>query len=135
MGIGVHQHRRDHGEDGSAYPTRQRVAGGDGFQRSPDSTPPTNAAGNFLGWGAVVPLYAVAILTTRAAAVDRMVGPARRGSRWLVGAAQPSVVGDREYLQHRLHRLLRFMLSMGIALLRRRSQLDEATQASARAPS
>jgi hypothetical protein len=26
----------------------------------------TNAAGNFLGWGVVVPLYAVAILTTRA---------------------------------------------------------------------
>jgi hypothetical protein len=26
----------------------------------------TNPAGNFLGWGAVVPLYAVAILTTRA---------------------------------------------------------------------
>jgi hypothetical protein len=26
----------------------------------------TNAAGNFLGWGVVIPLYAVAILTTRA---------------------------------------------------------------------
>jgi hypothetical protein len=32
----------------------------------------TNAAGNFLGWGVVVPLYAVAILTTRA--LPRWIG-------------------------------------------------------------
>jgi hypothetical protein len=41
----------------------------------------TNAGGNFLGFGVVIPLYAVAILTTRAAAVDRMAWPARRGAR------------------------------------------------------
>jgi hypothetical protein len=32
----------------------------------------TNAAGNFLGWGIVVPLYAVDILTTRA--LPRWIG-------------------------------------------------------------
>jgi hypothetical protein len=32
----------------------------------------TNAAGNFLGWGVVIPLYAVAILTTRA--LPRWIG-------------------------------------------------------------
>jgi hypothetical protein len=32
----------------------------------------TNAAGNFLGWGVVVPLFAVAILTTRA--LPRWIG-------------------------------------------------------------
>jgi hypothetical protein len=74
--------------------------------------------GNFLGWGVVVPLYAVAILTTRVLSRwMRMAWPARRGARWMVGLAQPGIVGDHEYLQHRL---LRFMLSMGVALLRRR---------------
>ena len=53
----------------------------------------TNAAGNFLGFGVVVPLYAVAILTTRA--LPRWIG-------WL-----GLLVGDLEHLQHRLHRLLR----------------------------
>ena len=53
----------------------------------------SNAAGNFLNFGVVAvrgghPYYA------RAAAVDRLVWPARRGARWLAGAAQPGVVGD-----------------------------------------
>jgi hypothetical protein len=42
----------------------------------------TNAAGNFLGFGVVVPLYAVAILNTSSAALDRMAWSARRGIRW-----------------------------------------------------
>lgn len=94
----------------------------------------TNTTGNFLGFGVVVPLYAWPSLP-RALPLDRMAWSARRGARWMVGAAQPRVIGDREHLQHRLHRLLRFMLSMGIALLRLRSQLDEATQASTQTPS
>jgi hypothetical protein len=49
----------------------------------------------------------------RATAVDRMAWPARRGARWMVGATQPGIVGDLEYLQHRLHRLLRFHAEHG----------------------
>jgi hypothetical protein len=36
----------------------------------------------------------------RAAGVDRMAWAARRGARWMVGVAQPPVIGDREHLQH-----------------------------------
>jgi len=36
-----------------------------------------------------------------------------RGARWMVGATQPGLIGDREYLQHRLHRLLRFHAEHG----------------------
>ena len=95
----------------------------------------TNAAGNFLGFGVVVPLYAWPSLPR---ALPRWIGwlgllvGALAG--WL-GLLRPRLIGDREHLQHRLHRLLRFMLSMGIALLRLRSQLDEATQASTQTPS
>ena len=69
----------------------------------------TNAAGNFLNFGVVVPLYAVAIVTTRA--LPRWIGwlgllvGALAG--WL-GLLEPGIVGDLEYLQHRLPRLLRF---------------------------
>jgi hypothetical protein len=95
----------------------------------------TNAAGNFLGFGVVVPLYAGHPYHPRAAAVDRMAWPARRGARWMVGAAQPGFLGDLCYLQHRLHRLLHFMPSMGVALLRRRSGVDGEPHASAQAAS
>ena len=92
----------------------------------------TNAAGNFVGWGVVIPLYAVAILTTRA--LPRWIG-------WLgllvgvlagwLGLLSPassvisgiSTVGFIGFFI--------FMLSMGIALLRRRSRVDGATQTSA----
>jgi hypothetical protein len=49
----------------------------------------------------------------KAAAMARMAWPARRCARWMVGAAQPGVVGDLGYLQHRLHRLLRFHVEHG----------------------
>jgi hypothetical protein len=49
----------------------------------------------------------------RAAAVDRMAWPAGRGARWLVGAAQPGIVGDLDYLQHWVHRLLRLHAEHG----------------------
>jgi hypothetical protein len=93
----------------------------------------TNAAGNFLGFGVVVPLYAVAILTTRA--LPRWIG-------WLgllvgtlagwLGLLSPasSVISTISNIG-----FIGFFVFMGIALLRRRSQIDEATQASAQAPS
>ena len=66
----------------------------------------TNAAGNFLGFGVVVPLYAVAILTTRA--LPRWIGRLgpRRCARWMAGTAQPGIVGDLDYLRYRLHEAL-----------------------------
>jgi hypothetical protein len=91
----------------------------------------TNAAGNFLGWGVVVPLYAVAILTTRV--LPRWIG-------WLgllvgllagwLGLLSPpssviSAISGIGFIGFFV-----FMLSMGIALLRRRAKMDEP-QASA----
>ena len=74
----------------------------------------TNAAGNFLNFGAVVPLYAVAILMTRALpGWIGWLGLGRWGARWMVGAPQPGIIGDFEYLQHRLRRLLRFHAEHG----------------------
>ena len=67
--------------------------------------------------------------------LDRMAWPARRCARWMVGTPQPGILGDLGYLQHRLHRLLRFHAEMGIALLRRRLKVDEVSQASAQTPS
>jgi hypothetical protein len=96
----------------------------------------TNAAGNFLNFGVVVPLYALAILTTRA--LPRWIG-------WLgllvgvlagwLGLLSPassviSAVSNVGFLGFFV-----FMLSMGIALLRRRSRVDGVAQASAREPS
>ena len=68
----------------------------------------TNAAVNFLGWGVVVPLYAVAILTTRA--VPRWIG-------WL-GLLVGLTLGITVNLT------VVFMLSMGVALLRRPAKVE-----------
>ena len=96
----------------------------------------TNAAGNFLGFGVVVPLYAVAILTTRA--LPRWIGwlgllvGALAGWLGLLSPASSviSTISNIGFIGFFV-----FMLSMGIALLRRRSPLNEATQALAQAPS
>jgi hypothetical protein len=95
----------------------------------------TNAAGNFLGWGVVTPLYAVAILTTRALprwigwlglAVGLLAGwlglfsPA---SEVIAGISSLGFIG-----------FFVFMLSMGVALLRRRPTVEGLTEASAQRP-
>jgi hypothetical protein len=92
----------------------------------------TNAAGNFLGWGVVVPLYAVAILATRVlprwigwlgllvGALAGWLGLLSPASSVLAGISSIGFIG-----------FFVFMLSMGIALLRRRSKVDETTQAAA----
>jgi hypothetical protein len=83
----------------------------------------TNAAGNFLGWGVVVPLYAVAILTTRA--LPRWIG-------WLglvvgllagwLGLLSPASSVISAISSIGFIGFFVFMLSMGIALLRRRAE-------------
>jgi hypothetical protein len=131
------------GDDSGADSRRRRVDAGDclaSLAATADTFAAialvTNAAGNFLGFGVVVPLYAVAILTTRA--LPRWIGwlgllvGALAG--WL-GRLSPassviSTISNIGFIGFFV-----FMLSMGIALLRRRSQIDEATQASAQAPS
>jgi hypothetical protein len=91
----------------------------------------TNAAGNFLGWGVVVPLYAVAILTTRA--LPRWIGwlgllvGALAGWLGLLSPAS-SVISSISSIG--FIGFFVFMLSMGIALLRRRPKVSGATQAS-----
>jgi hypothetical protein len=91
----------------------------------------TNAAGNFLGWGVVVPLYAVAILTTRA--LPRWIGwlgllvGALAG--WL-GLLSPASSVISSISSVGFIGFFVFMLSMGIALLRRRPKVSGATQAS-----
>jgi XapX domain-containing protein len=92
-----------------------------------------NAAGNFFGWGVVIPLYAIAILTTGALPrwigwLGLLVGLLAGWLRLLSPAS--SVISGISSIGFFV-----FMLSMGIALLRRRSKLDKATQASAQAPS
>jgi len=85
----------------------------------------TNAAGNFLGWGVVTPMYAVAILSTRA--LPRWIGwlglVVGLMAGWL-GLLSPasdvlsgiSSVGFIGFFV--------FMLSMGIALMRRRARVE-----------
>jgi hypothetical protein len=82
----------------------------------------TNAAGNFLGWGVALPLYALAILATRA--LPRWIG-------WLgllvavlagwLGLLSPAsdVIGGISSVG--FIGFFVFMLSMGIALLRQRA--------------
>ena len=95
----------------------------------------TNAAGKFLNFGVVVPLYAVAILTTRA--LPRWIGwlgllvGALAGWLGLLSPAS-SVIASISNIG--FIGFFAFMLTMGIALLRRRSKIDEATQTSAQAP-
>ena len=96
----------------------------------------TNAAGNFLNFGVVVPLYAVAILTTRA--LPRWIGwlgllvGALAGWLGLLSPAS-SVIASISNIG--FIGFFVFMLTMGIALLRRRPHIDEATQASTQTPS
>jgi hypothetical protein len=95
----------------------------------------TNAAGNFLNWGVVVPLYAVAILTTRA--LPRWIGwlgllvGAIAGWLGLLSPASSvlSAISSIGFIGFFV-----FMLSMGIALLWRRSRVVRATQESTQAP-
>jgi hypothetical protein len=86
----------------------------------------TNAAGDFLGWGVLVALYTVAVL---------IIGRCRAGSAgpgcWsgcsLAGwAPESSVVGGRRFSTIGFIGFVVFMPSMGIALLRSRSKVDEA---------
>jgi hypothetical protein len=96
----------------------------------------TNAAGNFLNFGVVVPLYAVAIVTTRV--LPRWIGwlgllvGALAG--WL-GLLSPASSVIASIANIGFIGFFVFMLSMGIALLRRRSKIDEAAQASTQASS
>jgi hypothetical protein len=95
-----------------------------------------NAAGNFLNFGVVVPLYAGAILTTRA--LPRWIGwlgllvGALAGWLGLLSPAS-SVIANISSIG--FIGFFVFMLSMGIALLRRRSKIDELSQASTQTPS
>jgi hypothetical protein len=92
----------------------------------------TNAAGNFLGWGVGVLLYAVTILTTR---------PLPRWIGWLgllvgtlagwLGLLSPASSVISAISSVGFIGFFVFMLSMGIALLRRRLKTERATQASA----
>jgi hypothetical protein len=96
----------------------------------------TNAAGNFLGFGVVVPLYAVAILTTGALPpwigwLGLLVGVL---AGWL-GLLSPASSVIASISNIGFIGFFVFMLSMCIALLRRRSKVDRATQPSAQAPS
>ncbi len=89
-----------------------------------------------LSFGVVVPLYAVAILTTRV--LPRWIGwpgllvGALAGWLGLLSPASSVIAGISSI---GFIGFFVFMLSMGIALLRRRSQVDESTQASTQAPS
>jgi hypothetical protein len=95
----------------------------------------TNAAGNFLGWGVVTPLYAVAILTT--GALPRWIG-------WLgllvallagwLGLLSPASEVISGISSIGFFGFFVFMLSMGVALLRRRTRVEGLTQASAQEP-
>jgi len=93
----------------------------------------TNTAGNFLGWGVAVPLYAIAILTTRAlprwigwlgllvALLAGWLGLLSPASDVIAGISSIGFIG-----------FFVFMLSMGVSLLRRRPSTQMATSAAAR---
>jgi hypothetical protein len=96
----------------------------------------TNGAGNFHGWGVATPLYAVAILTT--GALPRWIG-------WLgllvgllagwLGLLSPASEVISGISSIGFIGFFVFMLSMGVALLRRRTKVEGRTQASAHEPS
>jgi hypothetical protein len=92
----------------------------------------TNAAGNFLNFGVVVPLYAVAILTTRV--LPRWIGWLGLLVGWL-GLLSPASSVIASIFNIGFIGFFVFMLTMGIALLRRRSKADQATQATTQTPS
>ena len=60
------------------------------------------------------------------AALDQLARAAGRGAPWLVGAPESSVVGGRRFSTIGFIGFVVFMPSMGIALLRSRSKVDEA---------
>jgi hypothetical protein len=103
-------------------PTQESLAGS--FQTLTSIALVTNDAGNFLGWGVAVPMFAYAILKT--AVVARWIG-------WL-GMVVAVFAGWLGLLFGRMSAVIKgissvgflaffiFMLSMGIALLRRRGQ-------------
>ncbi|MDX6247800.1 MAG: hypothetical protein QOF10_1160 [Kribbellaceae bacterium] len=83
----------------------------------------TNTAGNFLGWGVAIPLYALAILTTRA--LPRWIGwlglvvAVFAGWLGLLSPASDVISGISSI---GFIGFFVFMLSMGISLLRRRTR-------------
>jgi hypothetical protein len=88
----------------------------------------TNAAGNFLGWGVAVPLYAMAILTTRS--LPRWIGwlgilvAVLAGWLGLLSPASDVIEGISSF---GFIGFFVFMLSMGVTLLRRRTTAEGPT--------
>lgn len=91
-----------------------------------------NSAGNFLGWGVAVPLFALAILRTRA--LPRWIG-------WLgllvgilagwLGLLSPASGVIEGISSIGFIGFFVFMLSMGVAILRRRDRADAWTSTAA----
>lgn len=87
----------------------------------------TNGAGNFLGWGIATPLFAIAILTTRA--LPRWIG-------WLgllvgvlagwLGLAAPASDVIEAISSLGFIGFFVFLLSMGISMLRRDAGVDDS---------
>jgi len=85
----------------------------------------TNSAGNFLGWGVAVPMFAVAVFTTRA--LPRWIG-------WLgilvgvlagwLGLLSPASSVIEGISSIGFIGFFVFMLSMGVAILRRRDTVE-----------
>lgn len=102
-------------------PTQESLAGA--FQTLTSIALVTNSAGNFLGWGVAMPMFAYAILKT--SVVPRWIGwlgmvvAVFAGWLGLLGPASGVIEGISSigFIAFFL-----FMLSMGIALLRRRAQ-------------
>jgi hypothetical protein len=88
----------------------------------------TNYAGNFLGWGVAIPMIAYAILRT--SVVPRWIGwlgmVVAVFAGWL-GLLGPAWSVIEEISSIGFLAFFVFMLSMGIALLRRRPRAEEST--------